>query len=141
MTPQKEQNQSIDPNKVLIEKFYNSILSQFGLKIGTFTLGEIIEGIRQSGFIIKSLLGKSFPDGISFDAFLVTQENESRKRLLRSLLFESETEREHFEKIIEHVSDNLTIDKIKIIQIDGLPFISIMDKIGQTIVGVTVEKP
>jgi|694.fasta_scaffold49511_10 hypothetical protein len=98
----------------------NSVFDKLGLSYrGTFTLREIIGGVKKTGLEIASVIGIAFPNGVD----ILNPEIASssfKKKFYSNLFFQTDQEKDNFKKIIDNLDNSYILNELQILSGDIL---------------------
>jgi len=98
----------------------NSVFDKLGLSYrGTFTLSEIIGGVKKTGLEIASVIGIAFPNEVD----ILNPEIASssfKKKFYSNLFFQTDQEKDNFKKIIDNLDNSYILNELQILSGDIL---------------------
>lgn len=98
----------------------NTVFDKLGLRYrGTFTLREIISGVKKTGLEIASVIGIAFPNEVD----ILNSElnyNSFRKRFFSNVFFQTDQEKDNFKKIIDNLDNSYILNELQILSGDIL---------------------
>jgi hypothetical protein len=98
----------------------NTVFDKLGLSYrGTFTLREIISGVKKTGLEIASVIGIAFPNEVDILNSDISS-NSFRKRFFANLFSENEEGKDNFKKIIDNLDNSYILNELQILSGDIL---------------------